>query len=1145
MKKRTITFFLFGAITLILGTVSVTLYLVDWNQYRDTLAGLASERLGMRVELAGDLNLGFLPRPTVTAQAVRLSPQQDGFNDTIATADKIDMHLGMSALMRGSMQLQSLVFEGLSAGLIETPDGWTIEGWPTTDNASAQEGDSNLLSLDRFRIKSGSISVRPLGSKPVVLDGVDVALTGQLPGGPLDLEGAAFIDGTAVALSGKVVPTRTAGSTSVRANLSVADSQLEFSGRLGENGKTSGRFQASGKNLQALASFVLKAIGSGDESQQVPALPFGIDLQLDRSSRGITRLISRQLTLGDTRGAVDLTVAEQNNLYHVTGTGSLGIIALDNWVNAAGPQPSRDPDADTDPDADPGQTVLPLAGNIDVTIEGVEFRGGLAQQIEASVAFDGRQVSLQQLRATLPGASRLAYIAETKNSGAVKFQSGGLQEIIDWAGLPLSDTIPAGRLSTADIEGQVAFSADTWVLSDVSGTVDTSTITAELSGAVGSFVPNAIRLDVNELNLDAYWPGGQANTLADGSPLSAIQFELDVARLRWLQQTFDQVSVSGRTSAGLISITNLAASHRGGSLTGSFSRQETAGQPTDVETSLSFARWHPAALSRLSPEVASFLSRFSGGGTLTGVATATGPVIELQSRLNAVSGDNALDFAGTVNATAARSARLQGSVRHSDIGRALGLDKYTGSIDLVEASSADMRVTIDGTLDQFSFSGNGTIAGGQSNLSGTYDGEAGIDADVSLTIQAGAASGFDTIARAYGVNLNSSLLRRLRLKWSTAADGWRITELDVRNGDAALSGDIAGEGDALNGIISASNIDLGALLAGAGASGGTAFPKTGIIQVNAANITLLGQSVTAPTATFAFTETGSEFDVGQAAQMNGGVLAAKFGLDSQTGDVSVALAAASLDMGTLARQLVGTSGFTGTVSTNLNLRATKVGGKDLLSTLSGEGSFDGGVGSLHFIAANTIISRITDSTSSVNFLQSLGDLLRAGESNFTDFTGSFRMDNGVALIDEVVASGTWGNLGLGGQVNVPGDFINMEGQLSLSRPLDAPAIPVVYEGRLSSPNARWTSRALEQFALAGLERRLRSRIFGELERAGAGPADTAQQNPGAAVFGAASSLLAKLRARQMEKKRLEAEQRARELVPSGEPASPGPEGQMP
>lgn len=1118
----------------------MTLYLVDWNQYRDTLADLASERLGMRVELAGDLNLGFLPRPTVTAQAVRLSPQQDGFNDTIATADKIDMHLGLMALMQGSMQLQSLVFEGLSAGLVETPEGWTIEGWPAPDDATGTEEGSTLLSLDRFSIKSGSISVRPLASKPIVFDGIDVALTGQLPGGPLDLDGAAFVDGTAIALSGKIVPTRTAGSTSVRASLSVADSQLDFSGRISENGKTSGRFQASGDDLRALASFFQRAIGSNNDVRQVPDLPFGVDVQLDRSSRGISRVISRQLTIGDTRGAVDLTVAEQNNVYHVTGSGTLGIIALDNWIDRS-TAPSN-----SEPDLVASQQALPLAGNIDVAIEGIEFRDGLAQQIEASLSLTNGKVALQQARATLPGASRLAFVAETANSGAVKFQSGGLQEIMEWLGLPLSDAIPAGRLSTADIEGQVAISNGTWILSDVTGTIDTSTITAELSGDTEFLVPNAIRLNVDELNLDAYWPDGNADALADSGLTSAIQFELGVGQLRWLQQTFDRVSVTGRTGEGLISISNLFAGHQGGSLTGSFSWQETPNQPADIETSLSFADWNPMALNNLSPEVATFLTRFSNGKTLTGIATATGPVIELQSRLNVVSGENALDFAGTVNATASRSARLQGSLRHSNIGTVLELDKFLGSMETMGDSNADMRVTLDGSLEEFSFSGNGLVAGGQANLSGIYR-QSGIDADVSLTIQTGSTSGFDTLAGAYGVNLNSSQLRRLRLKWSGTTDDWRISDLDLRNGDAVLSGDISRIGGELNGDISASNIDLGAFFptAKSGVAGSVESPIKGMVRLNVSNVIWLGQSISAPSATVTFGETASQFDIGQAAQLNGGLLEARFRRDSGTGEISVTLKSASLNAGKLAQNLVGTSGFSGMVSTDLNLRASKVEGKDYLSTLSGEGSFDGGVGSLHFIAASSIISKITDSTSSVDFLQSLGSLLRTGETNFTNLTGSFRMDNGVALIDEIVASGTWGSLGLDGQVNIPGDFINMEGQLSLARPLDAPAIPVVYEGRLSSPNARWTSRALEQFALAGLERRLRSRIFGELNRAGADQPDAVQQNPGAAVFGAASSLLAKLRERQLEKKRLEAERRARELKPEGDPASQGTEGQMP
>ncbi len=1136
MKKKTLSFFLFGAVTLILGVVSVSLYLVDWNQYRDTLANLVSERLGMQVELAGDLNLGFLPRPTVSAQAVRLSPRQNEFNDTIATADRIDMHLGLAALMQGSMEIQSLAFEGLSAGLIETTDGWAIEGWPQPLDTGAEGTDNTLLSLDRFRVKSGSISVRPLNSKEVVFDGVDVALTGQLPGGPLDVEGSAFVEGSAITLSGKVVPTRTAGSTSVRVNIAVAASKLEFSGRLSDTGKTTGRFQASGQNLAVLASFMQQVMGAEKDVGQIPTLPFGIDLQLDRSSRGISRLISRQLTIGDTRGAVDLTVAEQNNTYHVTGTGSLGVIALDGWKDKVVASNSEDINVE--------QSYLPVAGNFDIAIEGIEYKGGLAQQIEASISLMGGQILLQQLRATLPGASRLAYIAETNNVGAIKFQSGGVQEIFEWLGLHLSETIPAGRLSTADIEGRLAISTDVWVLSEVSGTIDTSAIAAELSGSTGSFVPNAIKLNIDQLNLDAYWPTTQFSKFSDGGPATAIQFDLDIAQLRWLQRTFDQVAVAGRVGDGLLSLSNFSAGHQGGSLTGSFSKQETSGQPSDIETSLTFNDWSPTALAKLAPEAASFMSRFSDGEPVSGTITATGPLPELQSRLSVATGAGALEFAGTVDATENRRARLQGSVRHANISRVLELEKSIRWAGISDGDAVNLQATIDGAAEIFSFSANGMIAGGQSNFSGTYD-KGRVDADISLTIQADIASDFDTLASNYGVDLDPSQLRRLRLKWTADADDWQIADLDMRNGDAALAGELSTTTGVLSGDLSASNIDLSRFLSATGTSESPTLPLKGSVAIKAANIGWLGQTINSPAASIVFSDAGSVFNVGQSAMLNGGALQAKIELNSQKGEVLATIAASSLDVGALAKQLVGSSGFTGTVSTNLNLSASTIEGDEVLATLSGDGSFDGGVGSLHFMAVNELISTIADSASSFDFLQSVGGLLRGGDTNFTNLTGSFRLDNGVALVDEIVASGGWGSLSLDGQANIPSDFINMSGQLSLSRPIDAPTIPVVYEGRLSAPDVRWTSRALEKFALAGVERRLRSRIFGELEQARVDRSDSVQQNPGAAVFGMANSLLAKLRARQVEKKRIEAEKRAQELDPTGEHSSPGIEGQMP
>lgn len=1133
LKKKTLSFFLFGTVTLILGVVSVGLYMIDWNQYRDTLADLASQRLGMQVELAGDLNLGLLPRPTVTAQAVRLSPLQNDFNDTIATADRIDMHLGLTALMRGSMELQSLDFEGLSAGLVETPEGWTIKGWPITPDSPESTADTTLLSLDRFRIKSGSISVQPLNSKAVVFDGVDLALSGRLPGGPLDLLGTAFVEGSAISLTGKVVPTRTIGSTSVRFDVEAADSRLEFSGRLSDDGIITGRFQAAGNNLLAFATFVKKTMGVDGSLSQIPPLPYGIDLQIERSTGDITRLISRQFEIGNTRGNIDLTVAEQGGIYHVAGASSFGIIAMENWL---GSEPA-------DSGADAGQSTFPIAGNIDIAIEGVEFKGGLVQQVQALISFPDGQVSLDQFSATLPGASRLLYVAEAPNIGAIKFQSGGIQEIFKWLGLTLSDAIPAGRLSTADIAGKLTIVDEAWVLSNLSGTLDTTGVLAEMSGKKGSFVPNAVKVKIDQLNLDAYWPEPQFENYADGGQALDMQFDLEVGQLRWLQQTFDDVSLSGQFARDLTSVSNFSASHLGGSLKGNFSKQDLSGQSADVETTLTFIDWQPAALAGLSPDIASFLLRFSRGGSINGKVVATGPLTELQTQISVASGDNTLEFAGSVDATENRRIQLQGSIKHTNIDRLLEMEDITGTAETVGSASADLRATLEGTADAFAFSANGVVLGGQSNFSGTYV-KGHIAADVSLTIQPDVQNGFGGLVRQYGFKLDPTKLSRLRLKWANDDKGWRIADLDARNGDAVVVGNLNSAGGALNGAVSISNLDLGTLFSGSNRSGSTFLPDGGKLDVRVSNITWLGQLFNAPTAVVTFTPTSGVFEAGRSAALNGNPLQAKVEYDKPAENVSAVVSAASLDIGKLVHEVAGARGFSGQISTSVNLQGSLSEDGSFIKTITGDGRFEGGAGAMHFIAVKELITAVSNSISSVNFLQSVGNLLRVGDTDFADLSGSFRLDNGVALVDEIVASGDWGQLALGGQVNLPGDYVNMKGQLSLSQPLDAPAIPVVYEGRLSAPDVRWTSRALEQFAIAGVERRLRSRIFGELEQAGSGQPDSAQSNPGAAVFGVANSLLEKLRARQKEAKRVEAEKKANENVPTDGSSSPGFEGQM-
>ncbi len=1114
MKKKTFSFLLFGILTLLLVSASLVVYLIDWNKYRSDLAELASDRLGVRVELAGDLTMGFWPRPAISAQAVRLSPGQADFNDTIATADKIDMHLGLAALLRGSMELQSLAFEGLTASLVETPAGWSIEGWPALEPTNGEQSDNTLLSLDRFRIKSGSILVRPVDRPEIALEGLDLILAGKLPTGPLDWEGSAIVTGQPISVSGRFAPTRTKGSTSVRMIVSIAQNEVRFSGRVSEDGAVTGRFQAGGSSLDSLLRSASAALGDV-ATFSLPALPYSFDAQIDRDTRGVSRVISRQLSLGEARGTLDLTVAQKASDVHITGSSSFGIIPLDNWLAAI--PASGESSVEEAPDTADAVT-LPVAGSIDVSVEGVEYRGEQVQQVQALVSIGNGQLGLQQFGALLPGASRLAFRRDSQAGGEIQFQSGGLQDVFEWMGIPVSDAVPAGRLRTADLVAHLSIADGIWVLSDVNGSIDTSSIVAEVSGQATPFAPTAVRARVDTLNLDAYWPDARLGQEGENKALPAVDFDFSVDALQWLDQRFQSVKVMGLVRDDSISLNELSVEHNGGKIDGSLSVDGVSGNASDITATVGLQDWTFPIVERFAPIISKQIAHFSLDSPVSGSVAASGPSSSLQVRAALMSDAGSVEVAGALEKAEDWQGRLQGTIAHRNLGQMMSRSDLWSSGKKYSIETA-LNLTLDGTADQYSFNATGDIAGAQLTSSGSI-GADGIKADVSIVLAADKEAVLDEIAADYGYTPDVSAPRRFRASVSSEGSNWAITDFDVRNGAAAASGNVAMSGGSIGGAIYVQELNVDRFSFEKQTGEGEKVDWRGAIDIHLENVSWMGQRVTAPRAQLTLSDDQYSFTVGETASLNADDLALDVSIEQTTGALRAAITAKSIDIGAFASKIGASGGFSGSVSTTLDLAANMAADQPILNTLAGEGSFNGGAGSLYFMAVPDLIRSISSSDNASGFLGAIGSYLRGGQTDFANFRGAFRLDSGVALVDEIIVSGNWGQMELDGQVNLPGDYINVSGNLAVSQPLDAPNIPVVYEGPLSSPNVRWTSRALEQFAIAGIERRLRTRLFGEFEQAQADGGEEAAPNPGAIVSQLATGLLSRLRSRQAEQKRV-------------------------
>ncbi len=1129
MKTKTITFSLFGLLTALLAGLSIALYVIDWNQYRGTLADLATERMGVQVELAGDLSLTFLPRPAVSARLVRISPGQDGFNEAIATADKIDMSLGVGALLTGSLELQSLALDGLSASIVETETGWTLQGWPVSEG---EQEDTTLLSLDRFRVNSGSISILPLGAEPIAVEGLDLSLAGQLPRGPLDWRGSAVVAGENIVVEGRVAPTRTVEAISIKSTMTFETGLIDFSGRVMPDGAVQGRLQADGPNLKAFSNS-LAVVGAQPTSLPIPAMPYGFDLQVERDGRGVSRLISRRAFIGDTRGVLDITIAESQDNIHVAGTMSVGVVPLDRWLESMELKSSTSA-------SESEVSSFPVSGGIDLNIETIELRGSQAQQVGVSIGLDDGGLSLTQASALLPGASRFSYLATSGESGTFQFQSGGLQDMLAWAGISVSDAVPAGRLRTADLKGSLGLTGDAWVVTNLSGAIDTSNLEGEVSGTMSPFALNAVRIDADKLNLDAYWPEAKLPTAESGDvqtrSLDPIDFAISVGSLHWLNQNLSEFSATGSLASDRFAVASMSVRHMDGSARGNFEIQDADAGSYEIAALLSFNAWRFPIVTEMTPDASQYINLFTGNQPASGVVELSGPSTGLQTRVELQTSSSQLTLAGTVVDGPEWQGRLQGAISHGQFGGLLSRAQLWNG-----ASAYDLALTsnlsLDGSPSDFSATATGSIGGAQFNVSHQQS-TSGVAGETSIAAGPDQQTDLDSIAVDLGYRLDTSAPRRARMSYQTSDTQWQLTNIDIRNGQSAVSGNLTKSGESIQGALSVAALDMNRVVTGV--DGESASPAQALdVSLNVSDLIWMGQALEAPNARISGDGQQTSINLGEGAALNGLPVSANLTSKPLSGDFSASLDAGAFDIGSFSEAIKAADGFSGVVQANLNISGNSLASGGILSTLSGQGRFVGGAGSLYFMAVPELINAVQSENTTGSFLQSVGQLLRSGTTDFANIRGSFQLDNGVALVDELMASGDWGQLELDGQINIPGDYINVSGVLALAQPVDAPQVPVTYEGALSRPNVRWTSRALEQFAIAGIERRLRTRLFGELEAAQAGQGGAAAPNPGGFVSGLAAGLLSQLKARQ------EARRQAAEESDTNGQTSPMTEEQRP
>lgn len=1132
-------YWLFGSVFALVAIASVAVSFLDWNQYRATLSSLASDQLGMRVDLAGRVSVGLFPRPAVSAETVRLFPAADSA-DVVATADRIDMRLGLSALLKGKLSIQHLGFDGLDLVLEEYGEGaWRVRGWPEpeTSEAPRQESASNIQ-MERLQLIGGAIHLNEMSGVTRSIEGLTLDLKGNLPQGPLEWDGGFNVAGEQITTSGRLRPSRSGDAVSLKTDLAVRGGKVMISGRL-EDGGFAGRVQSAGEDLSAFSSAVQSISNNQPASVAVPAAPFELDLQIDRDG-SLYRVVSRMLSVGETRGRVDLTVAGRGEGAHLAGSVAIGVVDLQPWLDTMQAQPEQEALAE-----EPEGGAIPLSGAIDVAVEAVRYGEGTVQQLDAVVSLTPTGLVLDDFQALLPGGSGLSIngrLSGKDGQAQIQLVSGNLPELLRWIGVDVSGKIPTGRLATGEVAATLALMEGAWQLDGLKGRVDTTNFSGRVIGGVGAW-PRDIDLKVDTVNFNAYFSDGEAGgepaDIFGGLPEMPVDVKLTLQAALWGSEQYRDVAVEASLGRQAIEITKFSASQAPGAL------QLTATvRPRNTELELEldgqFSRWPVSSLNAVMPTAQGYILAL-GAKRADGKISASGPLSSLHLSADLREGNKrAASASGNVGIQdqSLRSVKLQGTLQHEN------LQPLLAHIGAPLAGDIPTNLTFSaekGAGGALAVRVSGATAGGQLLAEGSLQ-DAGAQAwQVTYDHRSGGE-----VVRLLGGGITLPDPREaLRASATIKLEGdtWKAENLDIRNGGARITGALDGSGtDNVTGNLTVAGLQFAptaSSASSAGPSGDTAIERdflafAGDVALKLDQLVIAGQKISAGNARLLAGDGIVRLSLGDGAVVNGSP--SVLSLDIRDGDVPAVSGRINLPNLDIAAML-GASGLksavTGTAALDFQFVGQGVTWEAMMRSLKGQGSVQGQAGSLNFLNVPTLVREMGRAPSTSSFLGSVGGWLRQGQTQYAVLEASFTLDAGTALVEKLTASGEWGALTLDGQVNFIDEFLSMKGVLDLLQPEDAPSIPVEYNGPLNNPTSNWASRALERFVIAGIERRLRASLMRDLGKEGSNPS-----NPGAEVFSRAFGLLGALRDRQ------EAAKKAAEEA-ANETGSQGTEGQTP
>ena len=295
MRLKTILIAAVGVILVLLVAAVIALRSMDFNKYKDLIAGQVKAATGRELKIGGNLALEIGFSPSVVVEDVSLANARWGSRPEMAKVGRFEVEVALIPLIFRDIRVKRLILAQPDI-LLETDakgnGNWSLGATAAPTPPAAKPGEAKpglaAFAVEKVRIEKGTLTYRDGRTKratSLALDGLD--LRAKDVSSPLEIAFAGAYSGKPFSLAGTVGPLKELQAPTrpypVNLSLKAGGASVELQGAIAKPMEAEGldlKVTAKGQDLAGVARLAGKSL---------PALgPFAATARLTGSARSLS-----------------------------------------------------------------------------------------------------------------------------------------------------------------------------------------------------------------------------------------------------------------------------------------------------------------------------------------------------------------------------------------------------------------------------------------------------------------------------------------------------------------------------------------------------------------------------------------------------------------------------------------------------------------------------------------------------------------------------------------------------------------------------------------------------------------------------------------------------------------------------------------